>query len=205
MYVALNPHSRHLTLSHSLAHLRLFTKPPAGTMLQLCQRTFTHNMAVVVPIIVARSIKDSINDLVGCEAFLGWVVWGRGREGRTYAIMQIMHTVCLKCTCHSVPTHFTSHHNPILHGTAADDTQRPAPIRAPCPICVSTSSLDSTLDNTAAPVRNPFPFVHEPNTIDGDRIVVPAGCRLGRLGPDRGVVRRQVEYTRQRPHCCAAG
>ena len=48
-------------------------------------------------------------------------------------------------------------------------------------------SLDSTLDNTAAPVRNPFPFVLKPNTIDGDRIVVPAGCRLGQLGPDRGV------------------
>ena len=66
-------------------------------------------------------------------------------------------------------------------------------------------SLDSTLDNTAAPARNPFPFVHKPNIIDGDRIVVPAGCRLGRLGPDRGVARRQVEYTRQRPHLCAAG
>ncbi|KAN0140382.1 hypothetical protein V8E53_001591, partial [Lactarius tabidus] len=25
------------------------------------------------------------------------------------------------------------------------------------------------------PVRNPFPFVHKPNTLDRDRIVVPAG------------------------------
>ena len=51
-------------------------------------------------------------------------------------------------------------------------------------------SLDVTLDNTAAPVRNPFPFVHKPNTIDGDRIIVPAGHGLGRLGLDRGVARR---------------
>lgn len=26
-----------------------------------------------------------------------------------------------------------------------------------------------------APVRNPFPFQHKPNTLDRDRIVVPAG------------------------------
>jgi dynein light intermediate chain 1, cytosolic len=26
-----------------------------------------------------------------------------------------------------------------------------------------------------APVRNPFPFAHKPNTLDRDRIVVPAG------------------------------
>lgn len=26
-----------------------------------------------------------------------------------------------------------------------------------------------------APIRNPFPFQHKPNTLDRDRIVVPAG------------------------------
>ena len=36
-------------------------------------------------------------------------------------------------------------------------------------------SPDGALDSTAAPVRNPFPFVHKPNTLDRDRIVVPAG------------------------------
>lgn len=35
-------------------------------------------------------------------------------------------------------------------------------------------SPDDTLDNTAAPVRYLFPFVHKPNTLDGDRIIVPA-------------------------------
>ena len=78
MYVALNAYSRHLSPDHSFleqAHLRHYIKSPAGTMIQLDQRTFTHNTAVVVPIIVACTIEDSINNLVGCEAFLGWVVW----------------------------------------------------------------------------------------------------------------------------------
>ena len=34
---------------------------------------------------------------------------------------------------------------------------------------------DGALDGTAAPMRNPFPFVYKPNTLDRDRIVVPAG------------------------------
>ena len=72
MYVALNPHYRHLSPDHFF--LELAYLDTTGTMLQLGQRTFTHNTAVV-PIIVACIIEDSINDLVGCEAFLGWVVW----------------------------------------------------------------------------------------------------------------------------------
>ena len=35
-------------------------------------------------------------------------------------------------------------------------------------------SPDGAFDSTAAPVRNPFPFVNKPNTLDCDRIVVPA-------------------------------
>jgi dynein cytoplasmic 1 light intermediate chain len=34
---------------------------------------------------------------------------------------------------------------------------------------------DGALDGAAAPARNPFPFLHKPNTLDRDRIVVPAG------------------------------
>ena len=33
----------------------------------------------------------------------------------------------------------------------------------------------STNSEAAAPPRNPFPFQHKPNTLDRDRIVVPAG------------------------------
>ncbi|KAN0140426.1 hypothetical protein V8E53_001635 [Lactarius tabidus] len=36
-------------------------------------------------------------------------------------------------------------------------------------------SPDGALDSTAAPVRNPFHSVYKPNTLDHDRIVVPAG------------------------------
>ena len=87
MYVAFSPHSRDLSPDHSFleqAHLRHYAElsaPPLttscalrGTMLQLGQRTFTHNTAGV-PIIVACTIEDLINGLVGGEAFLGWVVW----------------------------------------------------------------------------------------------------------------------------------
>ena len=42
----------------------------------------------------------------------------------------------------------------------ADDTQLPAPMRAPFPICTSIPfSTVGTFDSTAAPVRNPFPFL----------------------------------------------
>lgn len=34
---------------------------------------------------------------------------------------------------------------------------------------------DGSLDGAAAPARNAFPFSHKPNTLDRDRIVVPAG------------------------------
>ena len=34
---------------------------------------------------------------------------------------------------------------------------------------------DGAFDGAAAPARNPFPFLHKPNTLDRDRIVVPAG------------------------------
>ena len=93
----------------------------------------------------------------------------------------------LECAC-LVIYHLTAS---LFYTTpAADDVQRPAPIRTPFPICISNPSSDDTLDNTAAPVRDPFPFVHKPNTLEGDLIVVPAGCGLGRLGQDRGVARR---------------
>ena len=42
----------------------------------------------------------------------------------------------------------------------ADDTQLPAPMCAPFPICTSIPfSTVGTFDSTAAPVRNPFPFL----------------------------------------------
>jgi hypothetical protein len=54
---------------------------------------------------------------------------------------------------------------------------------------------DGALDGTAAPVRNPFPFVTKPNTLDRDRIVVPAGWdSWGKIG----VLRDGTALTRKR-------
>jgi dynein light intermediate chain 1, cytosolic len=42
---------------------------------------------------------------------------------------------------------------------------------------------EGLLDGATAPARNPFPFVHKPNTLDRDRIVVPAGWdSWGKIG-----------------------
>ena len=104
--------------------------------------------------------------------------------------MQILGTVYLKCTCHLVPTHFTSHHKPIIHDTAVGGPSTSSQY-ALCVLFVSpTLSPNGTLDDTTAPARDPYSFIYKPNTLDGDCIVVPAGCGLGRLGPDHGVARR---------------
>ena len=42
------------------------------------------------------------------------------------------------------------------------------------PPAPSPASLSSTTD-VPIPLKNPFPFLHKPNTLDRDRIVVPAG------------------------------
>ena len=65
-------------------------------------------------------------------------------------------------------------HKPLSHDTIAD-TQRLAPIHPPRPIGPSAPAHDGALDGTAAPVRNPYPFVYKRNTLDRDRIIVPAG------------------------------
>jgi hypothetical protein len=177
------------------AHLQHYTEPSAepllatsstlqGTILPLGAGTFTHNTAGI-PIIVACTKADLIDDntdLVGAGASgMGGMVKGKGGEWeeRTDGIMQILRTICLKCACHSFIRFSFSwrgrRRKPLLHDTAANDTQRTAPIRAAYPICTPAPSPDGALDSTAAPVRNPFPFVHKPNTLDRDRIVVPAG------------------------------
>jgi dynein light intermediate chain 1 len=41
----------------------------------------------------------------------------------------------------------------------------------------------STATDAPAPTKNPFPFQHKPNTLDRDRIVVPAGWdSYGKIG-----------------------
>lgn len=42
------------------------------------------------------------------------------------------------------------------------------------PPALSPAGLSSATD-APIPLKNPFPFLHKPNTLDRDRIVVPAG------------------------------
>ncbi|KAF8888014.1 ribonuclease H-like domain-containing protein [Infundibulicybe gibba] len=58
----------------------------------------------------------------------------------------------------------------------------PGPTNTPSPAPTHSASALSP----PAPTRNPFPFMHKPNTLDRDRIVVPAGLgswgEIGALG-----------------------
>ena len=67
----------------------------------------------------------------------GWHGDGKGRraEERTDRMIQILRTICLKCACRLfIP--FSSSWYGRWH-PQADDTQLPAPMRAPFPICTS--------------------------------------------------------------------
>ncbi|THH19895.1 hypothetical protein EW146_g1335 [Bondarzewia mesenterica] len=161
------------------AHLQHYTEPssdpiPAtstmqGTILPLGPGTFTHNSAGV-PIIVTCTKADLIdenNDLVAGASGMGGMVKGKGGEWeeRTDGVMQILRTICLK---YGASLFYT--------------TQQPATLQilrqyvlhllfippAPSP------GLSSPTE-PVAPTRNPFPFQQKPNTLDRDRIVVPAG------------------------------
>jgi len=162
------------------AHLQHYSEPsteplPAtssalqGTILPLGPGTFTHN-AAGVPIVVACTKADLIddnNDLVGAGASgMGGMVKGKGDEWeeRTDGIMQILRTVCLKYGAALFyttpqPTTLNTLRQYALHALFVPP--------APAP--------DGALDGVAAPARNLFPFLHKPNTLDRDRIVVPAG------------------------------
>ncbi|KAN0140374.1 Dynein light intermediate chain (DLIC) domain containing protein [Lactarius tabidus] len=162
------------------AHLQHYTEPSAepllatsstlqGTILPLSPGTFTHNTAGI-PIIVACTKADLIDDntdLVGAGASgMGGMVKGKGGEWeeRTDGIMQILRTICLK---YGASLFYTTPQPTILNVLRQYALHTLFVPSAPSP--------DGTLDSTAAPVRNPFPFVHKPNTLDRDRIVVPAG------------------------------
>ncbi|KAA1473378.1 dynein 1 light intermediate chain [Dentipellis sp. KUC8613] len=161
------------------AHLQHYSEPTAdptpatssmqGTILPLGPGTFTHNTAGV-PIIVTCTKADLIddnNDLVAGASGMGGMVKGKGGEWeeRTDGIMQVLRTICLK---YGAGLFYT--------------TQQPATLQVlrhyalhllfipPAP----SAGLSSPTEPTA-PVRNPFPFQHKPNTLDRDRIVVPAG------------------------------
>ncbi|KIK96822.1 hypothetical protein PAXRUDRAFT_825548 [Paxillus rubicundulus Ve08.2h10] len=171
------------------AHLQHYTEPSAdsllaasnlssNTVLPLGPGTLTHNSAGV-PIIVVCSKADLIDegsDLVGAgTSGMGGIVKGKGGEWeeRTDGIMQVLRTICLKygaALFYTTPQpstlqvlrQYTLH---LLFAPPAPSLGMAAGMEAP------------------APIRNPFVFHHRANTLDRDRIVVPAGWdSWGKIG-----------------------
>ncbi|EIN10994.1 DLIC-domain-containing protein [Punctularia strigosozonata HHB-11173 SS5] len=141
----------------------------SDTLLPLGQGTLTHN-ASGVPVIVVCTKADLIdenNDLVGVGASgMGGMVKGKGGEWeeRTDSVMQILRTICLK---YGAALFYTT----PLPATLQVVRQYALHLLFVPP---APSSGMSSADGLA-PARNPFSFQHKPNTLDRDRIVVPAG------------------------------
>ena len=115
---------------------------------------------------------------------MGGMVKGKGDEWeeRTDGIMQILRAICLKCMCPVINHHLVSSVPLVTDGAGLFyTTTQPTTLNVlrqyalhalfvpPAP------ASDGLLDGATAPTRNPFPFVHTPNTLDRDRIVIPAG------------------------------
>jgi hypothetical protein len=114
----------------------------------------------------------------------GWYDQGEKRRVgvHTGGIVQILRTTSLKCACHLI--FFSIRYSFSWRG-------RPRRPRKSLPQLTTLNVLhqyvlhvlflppnhfpDGALDSTMAPVRIPFPFVNKPNTLDRDRVVVPAG------------------------------
>jgi len=194
------PSVRHRLLVHvGQAHLQHYAEPSAeplpatstalqSTILPLGPGTFTHN-AAGVPVVVVCTKADLIddnNDLVGAgSSGMGGMVKGKGDEWeeRTDAIMQILRTVCLKCTCpNNRRNSFISSIWPLTDGAGLFyTTPQPATLNVLRQYALHTLFIppapapETAPDGAAASTRNPFPFLHKPNTLDRDRVVVPAG------------------------------
>ncbi|KAF9462076.1 dynein light intermediate chain-domain-containing protein [Collybia nuda] len=160
------------------SHIQQYTEPstdplPAnstlsGTLLPLGPGTFTHNTAGV-PIIVACTKADLIdegNDMAAGASGMGSMVKGKGGEWeeRTDGVMQVLRTICLKYGAAlfyttTVPTTLQVLRQYALHLLFAPP--------APPPSMAGGEPI--------TPTRNIFPFTEKPNTLDRDRIVVPAG------------------------------
>ncbi|KAJ3516133.1 hypothetical protein NLJ89_g1310 [Agrocybe chaxingu] len=161
------------------SHLQHYTEPsveplPAAnstlssTLLPLGQGSFTHNSSGV-PIIVACTKADLIdegNDMVAGASGMGGMVKGKGGEWeeRTDGVMQVLRTICLKYGAALFYTTPLPANLQILRQYALHLLFMPPAL-----------SPGMTSTEVQAPTRNLFPFVQKPNTLDRDRIVVPAG------------------------------
>ncbi|KAG9103879.1 hypothetical protein FRC06_007276 [Ceratobasidium sp. 370] len=150
------------------------TAPPLATssltstlLLPLGPGTLTNNSAGL-PIVVVCTKADQID---GTEDSVGLgMVKGKGGEWeeRTDGIMQVLRTICLKygaALFYTTPQPSTLSvlRSYILHFLFMAPFVQPG--------------------ETTVPYKNPFPFNTRPNTLDRDRIVVPAGWdSWGKIG-----------------------
>ncbi|GJE84573.1 dynein 1 light intermediate chain [Phanerochaete sordida] len=161
------------------AHLQRYTEPSAEplpatsslsetTLLPLGPGTLTHNTAGV-PIIVACTKADHIDDtsdgLGPGASGMGGMVKGKGGEWeeRTDTVMQVLRTICLK------------HGAALFYTTPLPQTLQVLRQYALHLLFMPPAPSPGLSTEAVAPVRNPFPFLHKANTLDRDRIVVPAG------------------------------
>ncbi|KAH9942577.1 dynein light intermediate chain-domain-containing protein [Amylocystis lapponica] len=141
----------------------------SSTLLPLGPGTLTHNTAGV-PVIVACTKADLIDegsDMIGAgNSGMGGMVKGKGGEWeeRTDGVMQILRTICLKYGAGLFYTTPLPNTLQVLRQYALHTLFIPP---APTPGFGASEA--------PAPARNPFPFQHKPNTLDRDKIVVPAG------------------------------
>lgn len=141
------------------AHLQHYTEPTAeplpaastlsGTILPLGPGTLTHNTAGV-PIIVTCTKADLIdenNDIIGAgTSGMGGMVKGKGGEWeeRTDGVMQVLRTICLKCTFFQLhfalavcKEHSTRWCRTVLHHTITRHAAGPTSICPPSPLYAS--------------------------------------------------------------------
>ncbi|KIK63873.1 hypothetical protein GYMLUDRAFT_40961 [Collybiopsis luxurians FD-317 M1] len=160
-----------------------------ATVLPLGPGTLTHNSAGI-PIIVVCTKADLIDENAqgagvggmggtmgptGAGSITGGMVKGKGGEWeeKTDGIMQILRTICLK---YGAGLFYTT---PLPETLSVLRQYTLHTLFVPPAPSVS-SQINGDLANPSAnpssnPVRNPFPFLHRPNTLDRDRVVVPAG------------------------------
>ncbi|KAH7905536.1 dynein light intermediate chain-domain-containing protein [Hygrophoropsis aurantiaca] len=168
------------------AHLQHYTEDPASvpaasnlasnpdTLLPLGPGTLTHNTAGV-PIIVVCAKADLIDEgadsggLAAGSSGMGGMVKGKGGEWeeRTDGVMQVLRTVCLK---YGASLFYTTQQPGTLQVLRQHALHLLFMPPAPSSLLSSSAGTDAP-----APARNPFTFAHRPNTLDRDRIVVPAG------------------------------
>ncbi|KAK7060355.1 hypothetical protein VNI00_001120 [Paramarasmius palmivorus] len=145
------------------------TSTASNTVLPLSTGVFTHNPAGI-PIVVACTKADLIDeghDLVAGASGMGGMVKGKGGEWeeRTDGVMQILRTICLKYGAS------------MFYTTPQPSTLQVLRQYALHALFVPPAPSPAALAGTEAPTpaRNPFPFNEKPNTLDRDRVVIPAG------------------------------